>query len=50
MLDDDVVFIDPFNKLHGKDVMVSVFEKMFDTMTDPQFDILISLIQMIVLI
>lgn len=40
MLDNNVVFIDPFNKLHGKDVMVSVFEKMFDTMTDPQFEIL----------
>ena len=40
MLEADVVFIDPFNKLHGRDVMVSVFEKMFETMTNPQFEIL----------
>ena len=40
MLSDDVVFVDPFNKLVGADVMVSVFAKMFDTMTDPHFEIL----------
>ena len=40
MLSDEVVFIDPFNKLVGADVMVSVFAKMFETMHEPHFQIL----------
>ena len=36
-LADDVVFIDPFNKLHGRQKMVSVFSYMFESMNQPQF-------------
>ena len=40
MLADDVVFIDPFNRLTGRHMMVSVFTDMFKTMTDPKFKVL----------
>lgn len=36
-LADDVVFIDPFNKLHGRQKMVGVFSYMFESMNQPQF-------------
>ena len=40
MLSDDVVFIDPFNRLEGKQAFVSVFGHMFEAMTNPHFEIL----------
>jgi steroid delta-isomerase len=40
LLSDDVIFIDPFNKLEGRQIMVSVFAQMFKTMTNPRFEIL----------
>ena len=40
LLADDIVFIDPFNKLYGPDKMVAVFDKMFDQMTNPAFEVL----------
>ncbi|MGC6517114.1 MAG: nuclear transport factor 2 family protein [Candidatus Puniceispirillaceae bacterium] len=40
MLSDDVIFIDPFNKLEGKQAFVSVFAHMFEVMTNPHFEIL----------
>ena len=39
-LTDDVVFIDPFNELHGKEKMVSIFSYMFESMNEPQFKVL----------
>ena len=39
-LDDDVVFIDPFNTLHGPDAFVDVFKHMFAVMNNPSFEIL----------
>ena len=40
MLAQDVVFIDPFNRLEGRDQMVGVFAYMFETMTAPRFEVL----------
>lgn len=40
LLADDVVFIDPFNRLEGRKAMVAVFAYMFETMTDPKFEVL----------
>ena len=40
MLADDVVFIDPFNRLEGRDAMVGVFGYMFETMREPRFEVL----------
>jgi len=40
MLADDVVFIDPFNRLEGRDAMVGVFVYMFETMRLPRFEVL----------
>lgn len=39
-LADDAVFTDPFNKLHGKQEFVAIFNHMFAVMTDPRFEIL----------
>lgn len=40
MLDEQVVFSDPFNWLVGPEAFVGVFSHMFATMDDPSFDIL----------
>ena len=40
LLADDVVFIDPFNRLEGKEAMIGVFAIMFETMQKPKFDVL----------
>ena len=40
MLHETVVFTDPFNWLTGPDAFIAVFEHMFKTMDNPQFDIL----------
>ena len=40
MLAQNVVFIDPFNRLEGRDKMVGVFAYMFETMRDPSFEVL----------
>ena len=40
MLAEDVVFIDPFNKIEGKAQMVDVFRQMFKTMDNPKFEVL----------
>ena len=40
MLAPDVVFIDPFNRIIGKDQMVDVFRQMFETMDNPKFEVL----------
>ena len=39
-LAEDVIFIDPFNELHGKQMMVSIFAYMFESMSDPHFQVL----------
>ena len=39
-LADDVVFTDPFNKLHGPDAFVSIFKHMYAVMKNPRFEIL----------
>ena len=35
----DVVFVDPFNKLRGKAAFGAVFEHMFETTIEPQFTV-----------
>ena len=40
LLSDEVVFIDPFNRIEGKKAMVGVFAYMFETMTQPRFEVL----------
>ena len=40
LLADDVLFVDPFNRLTGRAEMTAIFEKMFTQMTDPKFEIL----------
>ena len=40
LLADDIVFIDPFNRIEGKADMVGVFATMFETMTRPRFEVL----------
>ena len=40
LLADDVVFIDPFNRIEGREAMVGVFAYMFETMTNPRFEVL----------
>lgn len=39
-LDDDIVFKDPFNELHGHAAFVAIFDHMFTVMTNPRFEIL----------
>ena len=40
LLADDVLFVDPFNRLTGRAAMTAIFEQMFNQMTDPKFEIL----------
>ena len=40
LLSDEVVFIDPFNRIEGKQAMIGVFSYMFETMTNPRFEVL----------
>ena len=40
MLSDKVVFIDPFNRMVGRDAMGGVFGYMFETMREPRFEVL----------
>ena len=40
LLADDVVFVDPFNTLHGKTDFIAIFEHMFAVMSAPEFTIL----------
>ena len=40
LLADNVVFTDPFNRLHGPDAFVAIFTHMYAVMKNPQFDIL----------
>ena len=40
MLAPDVTFIDPFNHIKGRAPMVAIFRDMFETMTNPKFEIL----------
>ena len=39
-LSEDVVFTDPFNKLHGHAEFIAIFDHMFAVMTNPRFEIL----------
>ena len=39
-LSDDVIFIDPFNRIESKQAMVGVFASMFEKMTSPRFEVL----------
>lgn len=40
ILADDVVFIDPFNRITGREMMLDIFRTMFATMDNPHFIIL----------
>ena len=37
VLSEDVVFVDPFNTLHGKTDFIAIFEHMFAVMSAPEF-------------
>ena len=39
-LAEDIVFADPFNKLHGPDAFIAIFKHMYALMKNPRFDIL----------
>ena len=40
LLDKDIVFTDPFNRIDGSDEFIAVFEHMFEVMREPRFHIL----------
>ena len=40
LLADDVVFVDPFNRIEGRASMVGIFAYMFETMNNPKFEVL----------
>lgn len=39
LLSPDIHFIDPFNDVHGHDAFIQVFEKMYQDVEDPEFEI-----------
>ncbi len=39
-MSENIIFIDPFNKLVGKDMVKSMLEYMFKTLKEPQFKII----------
>ena len=39
-LSEDVIFTDPFNKLHGHAAFTAIFDHMFAVMMNPRFEIL----------
>ena len=39
LVENDVVFVDPFNNLRGKESFGAVFEHMFETTIEPQFTV-----------
>lgn len=39
LLNKDVVFTDPFNRIDGPDKFIKIFEHMFEVMTEPRFHI-----------
>ena len=38
-VDEDVLFVDPFNRVTGKKAFAAIFDHMFETCIEPRFDI-----------
>ena len=38
-VDEDVLFVDPFNRVTGKKAFTAIFDHMFETCIEPRFDI-----------
>ena len=39
LVDNDVLFVDPFNRVTGKKAFTAIFDHMFETCINPRFDI-----------
>lgn len=39
LLNENIAFTDPFNRIDGPDKFIAVFEHMFEVMKEPRFDI-----------